>query len=54
MKIIFSASFPAANPDTDENFKCDLFEYKVFRILEHMLFQGTDKYPGENEYSEYM
>ena len=23
-------------------------------FLEHMLFQGTDKYPGENEYSEYV
>lgn len=26
----FSALFPAANPDTDGNFRCDLFEYKVF------------------------
>jgi insulysin len=26
----------------------------VAHFLEHMLFQGTDKYPGENEYSEYI
>lgn len=23
-------------------------------FLEHMLFQGTEKYPSENEYSEFM
>jgi insulysin len=23
-------------------------------FLEHMLFQGTDKYPGESEYQEFM
>jgi insulysin len=28
--------------------------YGVAHFLEHMLFQGTDKYPGENEYSEFI
>ena len=28
--------------------------YGVAHFLEHMLFQGTEKYPSENEYSEYM
>ena len=26
----------------------------VAHFLEHMLFQGTEKYPGENEYSEFI
>ena len=28
--------------------------YGTAHFLEHMLFQGTDKYPRENEYSEFM
>ena len=28
--------------------------YGTAHFLEHMLFQGTDKYPGENEYSQFM
>ena len=28
--------------------------YGVAHFLEHMLFQGTEKYPGENEYSEFI
>jgi|AACY02.4.fsa_nt_gi Secreted/periplasmic Zn-dependent peptidases, insulinase-like len=28
--------------------------YGVAHFLEHMLFQGTSKYPSENEYSQYM
>ena len=28
--------------------------YGTAHFLEHMLFQGTEKYPRENEYSEYM
>jgi insulysin len=28
--------------------------YGVAHFLEHMLFQGTEKYPIENEYSEFM
>jgi insulysin len=26
----------------------------VAHYLEHMLFMGTDKYPGENEYTEFI
>ena len=28
--------------------------YGTAHFLEHMLFQGTDKYPSENEYSAFM
>ena len=28
--------------------------YGTAHFLEHMLFQGTEKYPSENEYSEFM
>ena len=28
--------------------------FGVAHFLEHMLFQGTSKYPSENEYSQYM
>lgn len=28
--------------------------YGTAHFLEHMLFQGTEKYPRENEYSEFM
>jgi insulysin len=28
--------------------------YGTAHFLEHMLFQGTEKYPKENEYSEFM
>ena len=28
--------------------------YGTAHFLEHMLFMGTEKYPSENEYSEYI
>ena len=28
--------------------------YGIAHFLEHMLFQGTEKYPRENEYDEYI
>ena len=28
--------------------------YGTAHFLEHMLFMGTEKYPAENEYSEYI
>jgi insulysin len=28
--------------------------YGVAHFLEHMLFMGTEKYPSENEYAEYI
>ena len=28
--------------------------YGLAHFLEHMLFMGTDKYPGENEYTEFI
>lgn len=55
--LISDAEADMAAASVDVHVGCSLDPkplYGVAHFLEHMLFQGTEKYPKENEYAEFI